>query len=281
MKLSYDDNGVRYTLVADKNESKINWLFVPGGPGADSRYLISLIDVLDLPGKIWLMDLPGNGDNAAPENYDFHQWLRLMPQVVSLFENCVIVGHSLGGMLPLLSPELESKLTGLVIINSAPSLWTEESGRLFKKHKIPELPERNAFFQNKTQENYNSLLKAYIPYYFNKDAVEKGHQLFKDLPFPVDTMLTVFDIMQKIKFNAQWIPQDVPTLIIGGDQDCINPFILYEKDKRFDRQNIRKALIKGCGHWCWLEKPGEIRDVVSKYIREMLNPEIRSLVNKS
>jgi pimeloyl-ACP methyl ester carboxylesterase len=231
MKQSYDGFGVRYILVADKDDSKINWLFVPGGPGADSRYLKSLIDVLDLPGKIWLIDLPGNGDNAAPADYDFHQWLTLIPEVVSRFENCVIVGHSLGGMLPLLAPELESKISGLIIINSAPSLWIEESGRLFKKHKIPELPERDAFFQNKSQENYNQLLKAYIPYYFNKAAVGRGYQLFNYLPFPVDTMLAVFGIMQEINYNAKWVPQGVPTLIIGGDQDYINPYSLYDKDR--------------------------------------------------
>lgn len=271
MNQSFNHQGVRYTLVEDNNNSNINWVFMPGGPGADSRYLRSLIDVLDLPGKAWLIDLPGNGDNPAPASYDFHQWLKLMPEVASQFDNCIIVGHSLGGMLPLLTPDLESKLTGLVIINSSPSLWTDESAKLFKKNKIPQLPEREAFFKNKTQENYNQLLKAYIPYYFNKDAADKGYKLFQDLPFPIDTMLTVFGIMQEIKYDAKWIPQQVPTLIIGGDQDYINPYSLYEKDRRFDRKNIRKVLIKGCGHWCWIEKPVDVHNAFSMFMNDLIN----------
>jgi pimeloyl-ACP methyl ester carboxylesterase len=280
MKQSYDDQGVRYTLVTTMGgREEINWIFIPGGPGADSRYLKSLIDILSLPGNIWLIDLPGNGDNASPNSYDFHQWLRLIPEIASRFDNCIIVGHSLGGMLPLLTPELESKLTGLVIINSSPSLWMEEAHRLSAQHKLPDLPERKAFFQNRSQENYDQLLKASIPYYFNKDAVEQGYQLFQDVPFPVDTALKVLGIMQNIKYNAQWIPHDVPTLIIGGDQDYINPYILYEKDTRFDRQNIRKVLINGCGHWCWIEKPDAVSAAVSSYILEMVNP--HNLLNLS
>jgi pimeloyl-ACP methyl ester carboxylesterase len=270
MKYSYDENGVRYKCISDQDGANINWLFIPGGPGADSQYLSSLVDVLDLPGKVWLIDLPGNGDNPAPINYNYRQWFELMPTIVSRFENCIIVGHSLGGMLPLLAPELEDQLLGLVIINSSPCLWMKESERLFKKRGIPELPERNAFFKNKTQENYNRVLKAYIPYYFNKNAVERGEELFKNLPFPVHTMLTVFTLMQEIQYTAKWIPQRVPTLIIGGDRDYINPYSLYENDKRFDRDNIQKILIKDCGHWCWIEKPDAVRKIFSEFIANRL-----------
>ena len=34
----YDDNHVRYNLVATNGKEKLNWLFFPGGPGADSSY---------------------------------------------------------------------------------------------------------------------------------------------------------------------------------------------------------------------------------------------------
>lgn len=269
MNPTFDNYGIRYTYVKKNPGPELNWVFIPGGPGADSRYLRTLIDLLDVPGNLWLVDLPGSGDNPAPEGYDFHQWLQLMPSVVSRFPNCIIVGHSLGGMLPLLSPEIEGKLSGLVLINSSPSLWTDESARLFKEHGIPDLPEKQAFFKDKTQDNYNKLLQAYLPYYFNKDAVSKGREMFKDLPFPVNTMLNVFGIMQEINYNARWIPQRVPTLVIGGDQDYINPYSLYEKDKRFSRSNIQKVLLKGCGHWCWIEKPDEVSKLLSEFSHKL------------
>lgn len=271
-KYNYDENGVRYKLASTNKDSDLNWIFIPGGPGADSRYLESLVELLHLPGNVWLIDLPGSGDNSAPENYDFHQWLHLMPKIASRYNKPVIIGHSLGGMLPLLSPELESKLSGLIIINSSPSLWVSESEKRIKDLGIPELPEKKEFIKNNTQKNYKNLLKAYIPYYFKKENVNEGYELFNDLPFPVETMFTVFGIMKEINFNAKWVPQRVPTLVIGGENDYINPFSLYENDNRFDRNNIYRVLIKDCGHWCWIEKPDDVKSTILDFADNHINP---------
>jgi hypothetical protein len=54
---------VRYELYQTNAGKNYNWLFFPGGPGADSIYLRSLVNELRLPGNVWLIDLPGNGSN--------------------------------------------------------------------------------------------------------------------------------------------------------------------------------------------------------------------------
>lgn len=57
----YDKNSTRYQLVKTNPGSQtFNWLFLPGGPGIDSRYLIDLINILDIPGNYWLIDLAFN-----------------------------------------------------------------------------------------------------------------------------------------------------------------------------------------------------------------------------
>ena len=56
----YDSHRVRYNLYQTNRGTPYNWLFFPGGPGADSSYLRSLVDELELPGNVWLIDLPGN-----------------------------------------------------------------------------------------------------------------------------------------------------------------------------------------------------------------------------
>ena len=48
----YDLNSVRYALVkSTPGKILFNWLFVPGGPGADSVYFLDLIRKLHLPGN--------------------------------------------------------------------------------------------------------------------------------------------------------------------------------------------------------------------------------------
>src|SRR5271170_5066336 len=72
----YDSNHVRYELYQTNEGKPYNWLFFPGGPGADSSYLRSLVDELKLPGNVWLIDLPGNGSNLqdAPQD-NFDSWI--------------------------------------------------------------------------------------------------------------------------------------------------------------------------------------------------------------
>lgn len=64
--------------------------------------------------------------------------------------------------------------------------------------------------------------------------------------------------MIDIQYDAKWIPQKVPTLIVGAEFDAITPFELYESDARFNRTNISKCLIKEAGHIPWVEKPQEV-----------------------
>ncbi|WP_160264747.1 hypothetical protein [Legionella norrlandica] len=47
----YDENQVRFNLRSNSGKENINWLFFPGGPGADSSYLLDLVNILNLPGN--------------------------------------------------------------------------------------------------------------------------------------------------------------------------------------------------------------------------------------
>jgi pimeloyl-ACP methyl ester carboxylesterase len=117
----YDLDQVRYELYQTNEGMNYNWLFFPGGAGLDSSYLRSLVDELNLPGNIWLIDLPGNGGNiqdSFSENYD--RWIEIYSRIFGQFDNPILVGHSFGGMFPLLFSELETHLKGFIILNSAP-----------------------------------------------------------------------------------------------------------------------------------------------------------------
>ena len=60
-------------------------------------------------------------------------------------------------------------------------------------------------------------------------------------------------------FSAKWVPQRVPTLIVGSKYDCICPFSLFEKDNRFHRSNIELFFIEDAGHIVWMENPSATR----------------------
>ena len=139
-QIQFDFYHTRLTL-AKSNPGKENWLFLAGGPGADSEYFIELVELLNLPGNIWLVDLPENGGNRLGDNYDEHYdfafWEQAFKHVLKSFNNVILVGHSFSGIYPLLFPEIENDLIGLVILNSASRPWIENALSMAQEKNLP------------------------------------------------------------------------------------------------------------------------------------------------
>ncbi|MCH9611435.1 MAG: hypothetical protein SP1CHLAM42_15260 [Chlamydiales bacterium] len=240
------------------------WLFLPGGPGCHSSYFNSLVELLDLPGSVYLIDMPGNGTD---EEIDFNCWFDLFLPMVKRFDNPILVGHSFGGMMPLLFPELEELLSGLVLLHSTPKLWQEAAAQKAEKLGVASNgPEMANFAQNPSQETFAAALDACMPFYFAPENIEKGRAFCKGFPFNYHAAIWGLAKMEEIQFDAKWIPSKVPTLIIGSEYDCICPFELY--DSRFDRGNIEKLYIKDAGHFGWLEKPDVYKEAFNSLLKK-------------
>lgn len=270
----YDSNHVRYQLVkSDSGKAIFNWIFIPGGPGCDSSYFIDLINELHLPGNCWLIDFPANGSNLSDNissDYDFNNWDKCFISAIQCFDNPIIVGHSFGGMFPLLFPALENILKGFVILNSAPSLWLEEAEKYASKKSIPLLNEPMSTFENNpNQETFKTALVACAPYYFSSNQLETGIQLLNKLSFNFHAAVWWLKRASNSHFTAQWIPENVPTLIIGGSEDCITPISLFENDNRFARKNIQIKTINGAGHFPWLENIEAVKASFDSFLHKL------------
>lgn len=270
-KYFYDDNSVRYQLVKTNPGNIIhNWLFVPGGPGTDSSYYLTLIAELDVPGNFWLIDLPANGTNLSdhiPMDYDFETWENCLLTAIQKFQNPIYVGHSFSGMFPLLFPQLEHLLKAIVIFNAAPCLWLEEATIRAKENKMPLIVEPwNKFIENPNPETFKILISAAEPYYFPANSLEYGRRLLEQLPINYLASVWWLKKVNEINFTAKWIPQNVPTLILGASHDFITPYSLFERDKRFDRKNIMMKLIQNAGHFPWIEQMDIIKSELRTFI---------------
>ena|ERR1700722_13579534 len=268
----YDNNHVRYELTNPHTNGPYNWLFFPGGPGADSSYFHSLNSILKLPGNVWHIDFPGNGGNVANTdvNYDFDNWFNIFLPIIQKFENPIIVGHSFGGMFPLLFPELEQYLKGLILLNSAPSLWLAEAVSYAKNFDLPSLAqEMQEFTENPNQETFKVALDACMPYYFPKKSLEKGRALLSDVSFQFQPAMWWQRKAMELNFSAKWIPQNVQTLILGCTHDCICPFSLFQKDTRFQRSNIELLNIEDAGHLGWVENPEAVKEAFVNFIKSI------------
>jgi hypothetical protein len=65
----YTPAGVRLRLRSS-SAGGLNWLLLPGGPGIGSESSIELAGAMQVPGSIWLVDLPGEGSNISSAESD-------------------------------------------------------------------------------------------------------------------------------------------------------------------------------------------------------------------
>lgn len=267
----FDINHIRYQLIASNEGKPYNWIFLPGGPGADSCYFQSLINFLNLPGNTWFIDFPGSGRNIHP-GYNFDRWFDIFLPALKKFENVILVGHSFSGMFPLLFPELENILKGYVILHSAPSLWLEEAAIYSKRFNLPDFSsEMQDFTLNPNEKTFRVALDACMPYYFPPHTLEEGRHFVSQIPFQYLPTVWWQRKAVEINFSAKWVPEQVPTLIVGGTYDCMCPFTLFQRDKRFSRPNITMFNIENGGHFGWLESPNEYKRLFSDFQAKVLS----------
>jgi len=243
-----------------------NWLFLPGGPGLGSEYFQSYLETIDLPGKLWRMDFPGDGSNLLDKTVDYNQWSAGLIEAVKELAPAVLVTHSFSGMLALTVPELEDLLAGFVIMDSAPNkLWrswphfTSDHPKKLRAHidqiHLSRVDELQAIYdQNKNNETFKNLTLSRWEYFISAQKESEAKKLFASLPYSEKSFAWAQEYFHPT-YEATWVPQKVPTLILAGSEDVLTPIFLFQKNKRFHRENITITEIPGGSHFPWMEQP--------------------------
>lgn len=263
-----DAYNVRYTIIKKVDAPAYDFIFLPGGPGADSIYFLGLTSVVDFPGNCYFLDLPGNGDHKVPHpNYD--QWLEILNKSLRHFANPVLVGHSFGAMMGLMNKDLQHVLKGFVILGSAPKYWVHEAAKYAQKFDVPDLTQSlTAFSKNPNQQTFNAALEACLPYYFAPGFEQEYRKEFSKFAFPYEPAVWGQHKGAEWKDYARWIPK-VPTLIINGTRDLMTPYYMFSQDKRFRKPNIQIFTIEGAGHLPWIEKPERMRELLNSFFARL------------
>ncbi len=258
--------------IAEKNN--YNWLFLPGGPGLGSESLSSLLEILQLPGTMWSLDLPGDGSNTTLDNRAaFRYWSSAFIEAVGKFKNVILVAHSTGGMYALSTPEIENLLTGLILLDSAPDArWQASFEQILKTHPIPALNAlQKRYREHPSDEVLKELTIASSPFLFTKKGMEEGMKMLKSLPYNYEICQWSEEHFDQT-YEAKWAPQKISTLILSGDHDLITPLKGFSDDKRFCRDNIELKSIKDAGHFPWLDNPTDVATIFREYCSQLKLP---------
>jgi pimeloyl-ACP methyl ester carboxylesterase len=260
----WTESGARLQLIQACGGGDYNWFFLPGGPGLGSESLFPLFSILRLPGNLWRVDLPGDGSNIG-NGRTIARWPQALLEVTNAFESVIFVGHSRGGMFLLALPELEMKIRGLVLMDSAPDRTWIETFALQIKDKPPTPEERN-YEQSPNNETLKKFVLAGASLMFTKQHLEKGRKSLEELPYNHQAIQWTQQYFDPI-YSAQWIPKNIPTLIFSGSRDLPTPLKLFSERDEFVRANILMREIKDAGHFPWIENPQEVVTAFEEYIK--------------
>ena len=261
----------RLHYIKSAEGTPFNWVFLPGGPGLGSESLSGLTSLLQLPGTIWHLDLPGDGSNITEnDSHYFSHWSDALVEAVESLDKVILVAHSTGGMYAVATAKLKGLLTGLVLMDSAPDAsWQQFFMDYVKKHPIEALEKLQAeYVEHPSDETLKKMVIISIPYLFTPAGLKKDLSFLESLPInyrTCDWSAQNFDG----HYTYQWIPETIPTLIFAGDSDRITPLKLFRDLPAFGRDNILIRAIPEAGHYPWIDNPGGVSLVFSEYCQRL------------
>lgn len=256
-EIRFTPSGVRLRQHSQR-PGALNWLLLPGGPGIGSESLEELAAAMEVPGTVWLVDLPGDGSNrAAPGSAadPFARWPQVLIEAAEAVPDPVYIGHSTGGMYLLATPELEARVRGLALLDTAPdAAWHARFVAMTQRHPLPEVEQAMARYEaDRRDENIAAMAVASAEWNFTPAGVPAGRELLARMPYnaaAVDWSDAHFDHV----YRAAWWPETLPVLVLAGGDDRIVWQGGWE-DPRFHTPNALFRTVPDGGHFPWIENP--------------------------
>lgn len=257
MQVRYTASGVRMRQF-QRREGTLNWLLLPGGPGIGSESLEGLADALEVPGAIWLVDLPGDGSNLV-DGDPYARWPGVLVEAAAEVPDAVYIGHSTGGAYLLSCPELRDRVRGIGLLDTAPNCdWYAKYVQMTKEHPLPEFDAAMARYSSEpTQANLASLCVASAEWNFSPAGVEAGRALLAAMPYnaaAVEWSDKNFDHT----YRAAWWPE-VPLLRLAGADDRIVSQDDWDAPQ-YHTPNVLHWVVPGAGHFPWVENPRSVTE---------------------
>jgi pimeloyl-ACP methyl ester carboxylesterase len=262
----------RLQLIRTTPSANFNWMFLAGGPGLGSESLAPLTQILNLPGAMWNIDLPGDGSNLTSDDcHYFSKWSEALTESVNALDNVILVTHSTGGMYALATPELQKTLIGLVLMDSAPDAsWRRLFMEVVAQKPIPELEHLHKLYaENPNNAMLKKITLLSAPYLFTKAGLRKDLSFLESLPYNYRTCEWSAQHFDQ-SYKAKWIPKNIPALIFAGEEDSVTPLSLFTKSADFQDPNILIRKIQDAAHFPWIENQKDVLALFEEYCKKLM-----------
>lgn len=184
--------------------------FIPGGPGLTPNCFSPFAKKYLSSYKVIGFNFKGTGKPSMKS------WVKYFDLEISKHPNCIVIGHSFGGMLCLSSKKIAKLAKGLVLLNTSPNMDWQKNLSKFKisSSDKQEMVKADAIYsQYKTQASLRKLWSSWAPYYFQPRNIKYGKKWLSKQSYIVDA----FESSQKVlkNYKVESLPA-IRTLILSG-----------------------------------------------------------------
>jgi pimeloyl-ACP methyl ester carboxylesterase len=255
------------SIKAYKNEnSKINLVFIPGGPGLSS---ISFEKLMPLKEKCSLHFFDPMGTTSELKvTPTYSNLLNELKESIKHLDNIVLCGHSFGGIQAIdLASQNPENIKGLIAISSPVSKnafsiieKNFESEASIEKNEIS-----NRLANNPTNEIYKEWFYIFRDFYFNpKKSNEHISIVTEDSVCVRNYSEAITESSQKSETLLNLKKVSIPKLFITGSLDMIMPPLSAKYEATVGGFNLE--IIKNAGHFVHYECPKEVIKIISKFL---------------
>lgn len=265
--MNYTKYGYRVNEL--KKGSEYTWIFLPGGPGLGSEYLIDFCLKLALPGRLLVVDFPKDGTN--PEGtLDVTSWNEGLIDLMQTYPGSIIVTHSFSGMFCLNLPELEQHISGLVLMNTTTrNSFFERINAMQAQFNLPDLIlPASEYHLNPSNESYKKFWDTYKYYCFTQEELAEGEKMLPLFAFNNAAYHYAIEHFYP-EYQCRWQPRHIPAMTIASENDYICPDDVFIADKRFQTNNIINKLIKQAGHCPWIMQMPKIQECFDEFLTRL------------
>lgn len=243
---------------------KFNWVFIPGGPGLGSEYLIDLLTgPMKLEGNVYILTLPKYCEKINDRNFLINLEEDINQILIEL-ENVILVGHSFGGML-LQSINLHNnQYDKVILLCSSPSLdcfkIAEKSYNDFNEYEKDSIfQSQESYFKNKNNINFKSLFKSWAPYYTSRNDFNSYLKMINECSFDFRLYEWGNRFFNNFFASNQRIPKK--TIVISAEYDKICPPSLFnDYVEQLEDFNILPTSL----HFPWIKNSDLLMEVFKK-----------------
>jgi 3-oxoadipate enol-lactonase len=213
------------------------------------------------------IDLRGFGDSSASEPYSMDRYADDVIGVLDTLqiERGVIVGHSMGGYVAFaLWRRHRARVRALVLANTRATPDTIET-----------VERRRLMIDAVSEQGSSAIANMQIAGLMGKTSRDKRPDVYDAMhrmmaQAPVDGVIGALEAMIARPDSTPTLATlDVPTLIVGGDEDVLVP----PKEACALQRAIagsRLEILKQAGHLANVERPAAFNTVVSEFVASLL-----------